>query len=57
MPVDEACRELLYSTKVHVAFPSVMLLFRLAECTSDFMTQDATLFFKALYLKTGLILD
>lgn len=49
MPVDEACRELLYSTSVRVTFPSVMLLLRLAECMSDFMTQDATLFYKALY--------
>lgn len=28
----EACRELLYCTSVHVALPSVMLLFRLAGC-------------------------
>lgn len=41
----DACRGLLDCTSVHVA----MLPFRLAERMSDFMTQDATLFYKALY--------
>ena len=44
----DACRDLQYTTCVHVAFSSITLLFHLDERMSDFMTQDATLFLKAL---------